>query len=418
MIVETAEAVKIAGRSLMQHKLRSGLSVLGVVCGVMAVLAMIAVGEGAKEKTLKQIGELGIRNIFIKAVSLSDEQIQIARERLSDGLRIFDRERILSIVPDVDDIACLIEIRAAVISTAHIEFSPQIVACSPNYAAIQRFHVSQGRFLNDQDISGNHLVCAIGADVARQLGINGQIGNFLRIENELFKIIGVLDRYYRDKETVTTMAIRNINEMVLIPLGAETLLASSNEVQKEHDICALTEMIVLIKSAETVFRAGEVIKRTLDLSHNGVKDYQIIIPLELLRQAQRTQRIFNLVLGAIAAISLLVGGIGIMNIMLASVSERTKEIGIRRALGATRLDITLQFLAEAFMMTLMGGCIGIVTGIANAYIISQIAGWNTSVTFSAIFLPLVMSISVGLFFGLYPAVKAAKMDPIKALRTE
>ena len=418
MTAEIVEAIKIASRSLMQHKLRSGLSVLGVVCGVMAVLAMIAVGEGAKEKTLKQIGELGIRNIFVKAVSLSDEQVQIARELLSEGLRFYDRERILSIVPDVEDIACLKEVRAAVISAVNIEFSPQIIACSANYASIQRLHISEGRFLNNQDIEGNQLVCAIGGDVAHKLGINGQIGKFLRIENELFKIVGILDRFYRDQEAITTMAIRNVNEMVLIPLGAENLLTKREEVQKVQNIQSLTELIVLIKSAEKVFRAGEVIKRTLDLSHNGVKDYQIIIPLELLRQAQRTQRIFNLVLGAIAAISLLVGGIGIMNIMLASVSERTKEIGIRRALGATRMDIILQFLAEAFMMTLMGGCIGIITGIANAFIISKVAGWKTSVTFPAIFLPLVMSVCVGLFFGLYPAVKAAKMDPIKALRTE
>jgi len=418
MTADIIEAVSIASRSLMQHKLRSALSVLGVVCGVMAVLAMIAIGEGAREKTLKQIGELGIRNIFIKAVSLSGEQVQIARERLSEGLRLQDRDRIISIVPNVEDTASLIEIRAAIVSAGSIDFSPQIAACTPSYATMQRFHVSQGRFLSDQDTELHHLVCTIGADVARQLGINGQVGKTLRIENELFKIIGILDRHHRSQEAVPAMALRNINEMVLIPMGTESLLTDAKGPRTDQNAHALTELIVSIDSAESVFRAGDVIERTLNLSHNGVRDYQIVIPLELLRQAERTQRIFNLVLGAIAAISLLVGGIGIMNIMLASVSERTREIGIRRALGATRLDISLQFLAEAFMMTLAGGCIGIVAGIANAFFISRIAGWNTSITPSAVLMPLVMSIGVGLFFGLYPAIKAAKMDPIQALRTE
>lgn len=418
MIAALLEAVKIACQSLMQHKLRSGLSVLGVVCGVMAVLAMIAIGEGAREKTLKQIGELGIRNIFIKAVPLSGEQVQIVRERLSDGLSLSDRDRILSVVADVEDIACLVEMRAAVISAVRIEFTPQIAACTSNYAGIHRFQVSQGRFLDEQDIQRRHLVCVIGAEVARQLGNDGQVGKFLRIENGLFKIVGILDRHHREQDTIAAMSVRNINDMVLIPLGTMVLPTDAKEPPDDRDAHALTELIVSVTIADAVFHAGEIIRRTLDVAHHSVRDYQMVIPLELLRQAQRTQRIFNLVLGAIAAISLVVGGIGIMNVMLASVSERTREIGIRRALGATRLDITLQFLAEAFMMTLMGGGIGIVTGIVNAFVISKIAGWNTSVTLTAVLLPLVMAVVVGIFFGLYPAVKAAGMDPIKALRTE
>jgi putative ABC transport system permease protein len=206
--------------------------------------------------------------------------------------------------------------------------------------------------------------------------------------------------------------------MIFTPLGVEGEETGGRLFQAERMPDPLTEIVVKINGAENVFTAASIIERILQIQHGGVKDYQLVIPLELLKQSRETRRIFNVVLGAIAGISLLVGGIGIMNIMLASVSERTREIGIRRAVGARRKDIVFQFLAEAVILTFTGGVAGIVVGTADIWLIASYAGWKTAVTPFSIVLPIVMSILVGVFFGLYPAYKASLLNPIVALRYE
>ena len=408
--------LRMATRFLVQRKLRSALSVLGVVCGVMAVLAMISIGEGAKREAIRQIERLGTKNIYIKAIPLTQDQQYKARERLSQGLDRKDVARIKASCPHVKDVAALREIKASV-RASNLEFSPQIVACSPNYATLKNLLVSQGRFITDYDAEYRNLVCVLGDAVARSLGPYGKLGANLRIEDHLLRVVGILGRQESKKDETSAVSIRNFNGMIFVPLHAKKALGGRRN--KGRDITSdLTEVVVQVDEADQVIPTSALIRRTMDVFHRGVEDYQMVIPLELLNQAQRTRRIFSIVLGAIAGVSLLVGGIGIMNIMLATVSERTKEIGIRRAVGATRADITVQFLGETVILTLAGGVIGIGCGLGAVRLVTEWAGWATAVTFYAVMIPLLMSLLVGVFFGLYPACQAARMDPIVALRHE
>lgn len=402
---KTAGICQTAFRSLVQHKLRSGLSILGIVCGTMSVLAMISIGEGARQKTAAQIEQLGIRNIYIKALSLTEDQKWKSGEQRSPGLNTQDAEQIKTGCPYIADTACLKEISASV--TGHgSDISPQIAAVSPAYASVLSLSLYQGRFIADQDIQNKNSVCVLGGGIAEKTGIKAIIGDCLRIENHLFTIIGILKQTARNTEENSAISVRNCNEMVFIPL---------NTRDREKD---LTEIIVQTEHADRVVLSGKMVERIMEVAHHQANDYQMLIPLELLQQAQKTRRTFSIVLSAIASISLLVGGIGIMNIMLATVSERTKEIGIRRAVGAAKSDIVFQFLTESVILTSLGGSAGIVLGAAAAWFLSVFAGWDTVITLFSVFLPLLMSVLAGIFFGLYPAWQAACMDPAAALRHE
>ena len=411
--------MRVAVRSLLQQKLRSFLSVLGVVCGVMAVVAMISIGEGAKKETLDEIEQLGTRNIYIKAVALSEDQVALAREHLSKGLNTADMQRIKKGAAMIQNVACLREVKTAILGLAR-EISPQVVACSAGYAEMQRIHISSGRFIAPQDQRQKSLVCVLGSDIAQSLGDAGVPGGFIRMGPHLFKVVGVLSRIARQTGRHSTVSVRNYNEMAFIPLETAPSL-----VQTDTDTDAtlhfptahqLSEIVVQVGRTRDVQAAAALVKRIMEVAHHGTQDYQLLVPLELLKQAERTQRTFNLVLGAIAGISLLVGGIGIMNIMLATVSERTREIGIRRAVGATRGHIMVHFLVESVFLTVAGGIIGLLCGLGAVEIISGLAGWTVVVSFWSAVLPLQIAFMVGIFFGLYPARQAAKVDPIVALR--
>jgi putative ABC transport system permease protein len=409
--------IKIAAGALFQHKLRSLLSILGVVCGVMTVCAMISIGEGAKKEAILRIEQLGTKNIYIKALTLTQTQTQTARENKSYGLTIHDARRIQKSSPSVREVAGVKELAAAV-SGIEKEVSPQVVACSANYASVLNMNVSEGRFLANSDMAQKHLVCVLGNTLARQFGKNGGPGKFIRIENLVFKVVGVLDRNDVKEAKNHPIAIKNHNEMIFIPLGVEKAFRRDLIDGVNQDDANLNEIIVQVHTPGQVMNTAAIISRTLEVSHNQVQDYQIIIPEELLKQARSTRRIFNIVLGTIAGVSLIAGGIGVMNIMLATVSERTKEIGIRRAVGATRQHIATQFIAEAVILTFVGGVMGIGAGIGAIHLIAVFAAWKTAVTLWALLVPLIMSILVGIFFGLYPAMKAARMNPIDALRHE
>jgi putative ABC transport system permease protein len=412
-----AKIIAMAIRSLLQHKLRAALSILGVICGVTAVLTMLSIGEGAKQEALSQIEQLGTRNIYLKAVVLTKDQEIKARERLSRGLSRYDEHRIVQGCDAVRAVSCLKELPASVIGMVR-EVSPQIVACSSNYSEVQRISVSYGRFIGDQDIEHKNKVCVAGWSVADSLGSDGRLGSFIRMEDNLYRIVGVLKRQDYKASKSSVVSVRNYNQMIFIPLGTEGELLQAPQVGWMGSSDGLTELIVQVEKTEQVLGAASVIRRIMEISHGGVEDFQMVVPQELLRQSQKTQRTFNIVLGSIACISLLVGGIGIMNIMLATVSERTKEIGIRRAVGAAREHIMIQFLAESVLLTFSGGMIGVVGGIAGVWLITAMAGWKTAITMWSIILSLLMSTLVGIFFGIYPAYHAARMDPIAALRHE
>jgi putative ABC transport system permease protein len=409
--------ITLAVKSLLQHKLRATLSILGVVCGVAAVLSMFSIGEGAKRESLSQIEQLGTRNIYVKSIPMTDTQERKSRAKLSQGLTLYDAQRIKNGCRDVQDVAGFRELKASVFGAIK-DIMPQIVSCSPNYASMLKIPIFDGRFISDPDMQEGKLVCVIGHNVANNMGASGSIGNYLRIENSLFKIIGILRRIESKERKAGVISLRNYNDMVFIPLTAASLVSKSASVTGAAAWPEVTELVVGMSTAQQVLRSVPALKRTLEIAHGGAGDYQIVVPQELLNQSRKIQRTFNIVLGSIAFISLLVGGIGIMNIMLATVSERTKEIGIRRAFGATYSDIIIQFLAESVILTFTGGIIGIIIGLGGVWLISSIAKWNTAITILSLVIPLLTSILVGIFFGLYPAYAAAKLDPIAALRYE
>lgn len=391
------------------------LSVLGVICGVTAVLAMLSIGEGAKIEVLNQIEQLGTKNIYIKAIPLTKDQLVRARERQSRGLSFGDVERIAAGCETAQNIAYLKEVTASIIGMIK-EGSPQIVASSANYAVVQNLSVSQGRFLTDHDIRNKTPVCVLGDNIAQSFGHHGRPGNNVRIENQLYKIVGVLKRYDIKENKSSAISSRGHNDIIFIPWGTERAITQAARKTERVASDQLSEIVVQVHNIEQVTASARIVKRIVEKAHGGVEDYQMVVPQALLQQSQKTQRIFNIVLGAIAGISLLVGGIGIMNIMLATVSERRREIGLRRAVGATQKDIIVQFMTETVMLTFSGGLIGVGVGMGAVWLITTFAGWSTAVTAYAIALPLLTSILVGLFFGIYPAYHAAKMDPIVALQ--
>ena len=343
-----------------------------------------------------------------RAMALTEEQERGARSRGSAGLTFSDGERLKAVGANVHGVAALRELKVTVLALTR-DFAPQVLAVTPNFTDVQRLEVTRGRFLTEADAWQRNLVCVLGYQVSQSLGEAGRPGGVLRIENALCSVIGVLKRFERKSAKNAAVSVRDYDNSVMVPLGAEAVLAGDGGG-------VVSELIAEVGSAENVLAAVPVIRRVLDLTHRGVDDYRIVVPQELLKQAMQTQTTFNIVLGSIAAISLLVGGIGIMNIMLASVSERTREIGIRRAVGATREHIVAQFLTEAVILTTTGGILGVLLGLAAVWFVSTFAGWHVAITAWALLLPLAMSIMTGLFFGLYPAIKAATMDPIDALR--
>ncbi len=407
---------EMASRALLTHKLRSILSILGIVCGVMAVLSMISIGAGARNEALRQIEQLGTRNIYLKAVSLTKGQEYKARRKLSAGLTTDDAVMIKKVCKSVEDVSCIKKVSASITGIGK-DISPQFIACSSSVVELQNLFIHHGRFILDHDVKMKNKICVIGSHVAKSLGPTLRLGDHIRIGNHLFKIVGILKQYDYDQKKTSAISIRNYNEMVFIPLGLEKIIGRSSSGRGSAP-SGLTEIIIKIKETGQVIDAAAIIKRIMEVAHHGVKDFMMVVPQELLKQSQKTMRMFNIILGAIAGISLLVGGIGIMNIMLATVSERMREIGIRRAVGATRSHIIMQFLTESVILTFTGGIFGIASGIAAVLLITTVAGWEIAVTSWAVFLPLIVSVLVGIFFGLYPACRAAFMNPIAALRYE
>lgn len=397
--------------SLLLHKMRTFLSTLGVIFGVIAVITMLSIGEGAKRETLSQIEQLGLNSITIRQAELAEEQLLKAREKQSRGLTLKDAFQLHNGVPFVQSFAALKTVEVPV-STTTTQISPEVLAITNGFDSIKGLIVSEGRFIAPLDLKLKNRICILGSDVAQSLGKYGHAGQMIRIDNTEFLIVGVLKNKHWKAGKTSALTSRNFNNTILIPLGLERFFTNIKKTGGE----TVSEIILQITESSKLLQSAAVVKHLMEKAHNKVDDYQIMIPQELLHQAYRTQYTFNLVLGSIAAISLLVGGIGIMNIMLASVSERTREIGIRRALGANRKHIAYQFLTETFLLTFIGAVLGIISGIGISYFISYIAEWPTVVTTWSILLSLGMATCVGGCSGLYPAFKAAYMNPITALR--
>ena len=404
--------VRDAWLGLARHRLRNLLSSLGIVFAVMAVTAMLAIAEGAKREILEQIGQLGTNQIIVRRVELTSAQATSARRHLSHGLVLSDAHTLENAIPQIANVAPLRKVKAA-LPASNPQDPFEILATTDAYLLAKNMKIMDGRFISQADVYQKNLVCVLGHEVKDVLGESGHVGATLRIEDRIYTIVGILqNREWKDSKS-SVLAIRNYNRAIFIPMGSSAAVSGDGRGH-EHII----EIWIRIKQNADTRACAKAVRSILERKHGGVEDFQVIVPQELLFQAQRTQRNFNIVLGSIAGISLLVGGIGIMNTMLASVAERTREIGIRRAIGASRKHIVIQFITEAVILTTVGGCIGLVSGIGCAVIISILAGWNTAITFWSLTISLVMATAVGLASGLYPALRAAQLEPVLALRHE
>jgi putative ABC transport system permease protein len=394
--------VRLGIRSLLLHKLRSGLSILGVVFGVSAVVAMSSVGEGARREAVAQIGSLGIDTVTVRA--------RKGLEGGEGGLRGQDAQAIAEVVPGVVAVAAVREATLEV-GQGSRHADAVVVGTGPEYARAARLETASGRFLTDLDLQDRKRVAVLGAAVARRLfPFADPRGERVYLAGDYYQVVGVLAGRSRPRGRGSPIRTRDVDQAVFVPLPS---LDRGRDPRPE----GIDELVLRVGDAEEVAAAAEVVQSLLR-RRTGGEGFEIVVPREILRQKERTQRIFNVVTGAIAAISLLVGGIGIMNIMLASVAERTPEVGVRRAVGATERDIVAQFLTESALLTVVGGAAGTLLGILGSFLIQRFAGWPTALSPVLLLAALLMALVVGIGFGLYPAREAARLPPMEALRHE
>jgi putative ABC transport system permease protein len=419
--------VRLGVRSLWLHRLRSLLTVLGIVFGVCSVIAMLAIGEGASFEAQEQIKNLGSQNIILRSVKPPEEQKVSDKGSqsyvLQYGITNAVVKRSRATIPGVTVVLPARNMRDYVWNISH-RVDCDIVGTVPWYPEMRNHHVASGRFFTDADMDGQTSVCVLGAEMVPALfPLDSPLGKHVRVGGDYYQVIGIMEpRGQGPKTDESQDASKAAANCMFIPLETAKLrygevLMRRRSGSFEAERIQLHEVTVKVASLEEVTGVAEAITEVLQRNHKK-KDYDIVVPLELLKRAERTKQIFNIVLGSIAAISLLVGGIGIMNIMLASVTERTREIGIRRALGARRHDIITQFLVETVLLAGAGGIIGVLLGITIPFIVTHAAGMKTIVTFWSPLLAFTISGLVGVIFGLYPAFRAANMDPVEALRHE
>lgn len=420
-------------KSLWMHKLRSLLTAMGIVFGVASVIAMLAIGEGASHEAQEQIKNLGSQNIILQSVKATNKGSDGKAETsfvLEYGLTFRDIEQIRQTIPGVNVVVPGRKLQDFVWNISR-SVDAVIMGTVPWYPEMRNRKILQGRFFTETEMSARSNVCVLNAAMAAKLfPLSSPIGQEVRLQSSYYTVIGVIEAR---KDSITPGSSpgggsrggsgkgESAMEM-LLPLSA--LLERFGEVlvkfrsgSFEAEKVELHEVTVKIDDPDKVVAAADAIQHLLERNHEN-RDYRMVVPLELLRQAERTKQIFNIVLGSIAAISLLVGGIGIMNIMLATVTERTREIGIRRALGAKRRDIILQFLIETVLLSGVGGVIGVVVGVSVPMVITHFADMLTIVRIWAPVLAFTISVLTGVVFGIYPAMRAASMSPVDALRHE
>jgi putative ABC transport system permease protein len=411
--VRWSDVIDIAIRGLLVRKLRSLLSTLGIVFGVAAVISMTSIGEGARREATEQIKLLGTNNIRVKRLELTGEMRTEAERRFSRGLTYDDALLVRDRLPRLLGVAAIKFLDQEVRSGAR-QGVAQVVGTGAEYQDVTNFRVAQGRFLSPFDLRDSKRVCVLGSELKRDLfGYADALGAALTIGQSWCEVVGVMEPKVIREGRGAVIKLRNINRDVYLPITT-----ALRRFPRIGDPAAIDEIAIRVADASQLSATAHAIRNIVGPQHRDVEDYEVVVPEELLAQAQRTQRIFNIVMGSIAGISLLVGGIGIMNIMLANVSERTREIGVRRALGASKPDVVRQFLIETVLICLAGGTIGTVIGLAMAKAITLYAGWTTAFSLVSVLIAFGTAASVGLLFGLFPARQAAGLHPVRALRFE
>ena len=411
-----ARDVQLGWQNLLVHGLRSLLTMLGMIFGVAAVVAMLSIGAGARQKVMALIEQMGVHNLIVEAKETVEWQAHMKMRKISPGLTLQDYRIIRDDLEGVIASTPRKRITPTKILPKAQQDIPTVNGVNPSYQKIAGLHVINGRFFDQSDEDHGAPVCVLGAAAKWSLfGSANPLDQFVKVNEEWFRVIGVVGPQLSAQTETAGAPATDVNNNIYVPLQSAMLRLedSYSDVRDEIDgiYFQMAENAILPQNAQ-------VIRAVLDSSHHGADDFSIVVPAELLAEQKRTEHLFNVVMVAIASISLLVGGIGIMNIMLASILERTREIGLRRAVGARQSDIVRQFVVEATMISFAGGTIGVVFGFFISRMIAWLAGWSTIVTFSSIALAFLVSISVGLVFGIYPATKAARLDPVEAIRYE
>ena len=412
-MIDLRDAVTTSLSNLRVHTLRSSLTALGIVFGVGAVIAMLSIGAGAEREALESISRLGLNNVVVRSTDLrKDDALELRVQSVGVSLR--DAEAITDVVPGVEFAAPTIEVDARRIFSRSGSTEAAVLGVIPEHKDVIDLPLAEGRFLDPLDLSHHAQVAVIGASVRKALfGFGPAIGQDFKIDDVWVQVIGVLASTVETKESFEGVQLGSIATTVFVPV-------STARRKFERDLLAspIDELTVRLRPGTNAAQSAAVIHDLLEQLHAGVDDFELVVPEALLAESQRTQKMFNLVMGCIAGISLIVGGIGIMNIMLASVLERTREIGVRRAVGARQQDIVLQFLVEAFTLSVLGGLAGVLMGTLISKVVATAAGWTTVVTPQSIILAAGVAMAVGLLSGVYPARQAAELDPIEALRYE
>ncbi|MCR9016068.1 ABC transporter permease [Aquiflexum gelatinilyticum] len=429
----------IALEAVLANKLRSLLTALGIIFGVAAVIAMLAIGNGAQQEILEQIRLVGVNNIVITPVVnqveenlAEDSDLEEEKGKYSPGLKLSDVESIVKTIPGIKNISPEIVLETNLVKSG-IRRSAKLVGVTPAYFEVLDFHLREGKMFSEMNLLNGDPVCIIGRSVQTKFfSKENPIGKMIKSGNQWLEVIGVMEERLVSEQSISKLGIRDFNMDVYVPIqtmlirfknrdlvtGAGVMDQESASLSVDPNYHQIDKIVVQVVESESLNPTAEVISKLLERRHMNVVDFEITIPELLLKQQQRTQNIFNIVLGAIAGISLLVGGIGIMNIMLASVMERIKEIGLRLSLGAKKSDIVNQFLFEAVMISISGGIIGVILGILLAHLVSTFGDFPTIITLPSIVLSFGVAATVGLIFGIAPARKAAMQDPITSLRYE
>ncbi len=450
--------IEIAVESIISNKLKSMLTALGIIFGVAAVIAMLAIGKGAKQEIMEQMKMVGVNNILINPIvadkTSSTESGEKQQKKFSRGLNMLDVDAIRATLPSVKRISPEISFNSTAMMNG-VKYTAKLVGVSNDYFHLYNLPLISGTFFNGYQEENGIQVCIIGANIrAKFFSKVDPIGQYIKFNGIWLKVIGVLQKTtvsltgfeekgvnvyndniyipiqtmllrYQNRALVNTKMVSEASSSVMMfggPGGggmARVIVSSSDaSTEAETNYNQLDRIVVQVNETEQLNPTTEILSRMMTRRHTGVKDFEITVPELLLKQQQRTKDIFNIVLGAIASISLIVGGIGIMNIMFASVMERIKEIGTRMAIGAKKMDIVVQFLSEAVLISVSGGFIGIFFGVIMAKLIEQIAGIMTIVSFFSIFISFGVSAAVGVIFGYSPAKRASEKDPIESLRYE
>jgi putative ABC transport system permease protein len=402
--------------NLRQHKLRSLLTMLGMIFGVAAVVSMLSIGAGAQQQVMAFIEQLGVRNLIVEAKESLDWQQNRKVRATSPGLSFQDLRIVQANVSGIVESTARKRFTPSKMIPKPERDMPTVYGVSPSYERIAGLHVVAGRFFDEGESALAAPVCVLGEGARASLfGHKQAVGEHVKVNEQWFRVIGVVGPQVSPQTELAGIPAIDRNNLIYVPLHAAIfrLEDTYSEVKDEVD-----GLYLQLKTAEETVPTAEVVRGILNDTHRNAGDFSVVVPAELLAEQRRTQRIFDAVMVAIASISLLVGGIGIMNIMLASILERTREIGVRRAIGARRKDIVRQFLIEAMLISLVGGVIGIVFGFGISRLIAWLAGWSTIVTLASILLAFLVSVSVGLVSGLYPALQAARLDPVEAIRYE